>query len=66
MARKTLMTNVSYDTQRSCYYAVLYTYDGGSRACRHTRCFPTLEQAVQARDANRITAVWRWIRRPRD
>lgn len=55
MARKTLMTNVSYDTQRSCYYAVLYTYDGGSRACRHTRCFPTLEQAVQARDANRIT-----------
>ena len=55
MARKTLMTNVSYDTKRNCYYAVLYTYGENNRACRHTRCFPTLEQALQARDVNRIT-----------
>lgn len=55
MARKTLMTNISYDTLRSCYYAVLYSYDANNVAHRHTRCFPTLEEAVQARDANRIT-----------
>ncbi len=55
MARKTLMTNVSYDTKRNRYYAILYTYDEDNKPCRHTRCFSTLEEAVQARDVNRIT-----------
>ena len=45
MPRKTIMTNIAYDTQRRCYYATLY---GGGKSGRRVRCYPTLEQAVQA------------------
>lgn len=55
MARKTLMTNVSYDTQRNCYYAILYTCGRDGKRRRHTHCYPTLAEAVYARDSNRAT-----------
>lgn len=49
MPRKTIMTNIAYDTQRHSYYATLYSGKGGDGTRRRTvRCYPTLEMAVQA------------------
>lgn len=49
MPRKTIMTNIAYDTQRRSYYVSMY--GGRSKTgqfCRTVRCYPTLDQAVQA------------------
>lgn len=51
MSRKTILPNISYDTQRRCYYAAMYVKDKkGGKPRRTTRCFPTLELAIQALD----------------
>ena len=51
MSRKTILPNISYDTQRRCYYAAMYVKDKkGGTPRRTTRCFPTLELAIQALD----------------
>ena len=49
MPRKTILPNIAYDTQRRSYYVTLYSgrsKRGGYR--RAVRCYPTLDQAVQA------------------
>ena len=49
MSRKTIMTNIAYDTQRRCFYVTLYSGAAGTqKASRTVRCYPTLEQAIQA------------------
>lgn len=51
MSRKTILPNISYDTQRRCYYAAMYVKDKkDGKPRRTTRCFPTLELAIQALD----------------
>lgn len=49
MSRKTIMTNIAYDTQRRSYYVTLRSSSPRGGAPRRTvRCYPTLEQAAQA------------------
>ncbi|MBD5161249.1 MAG: site-specific integrase [Oscillibacter sp.] len=51
MSRKTILPNISYDTQRRSYYVTIRRPappDGAPR--RTTRCYPTLELAIQALD----------------
>ena len=49
MSRDTIMTNIAYDTQRRCFYVTLYSGAAGTqKASRTVRCYPTLEQAIQA------------------
>ena len=51
MSRKTILPNISYDTQRRSYYVAMYVKDKkGEKPRRTTRCFPTLELAIQALD----------------
>ena len=49
MSRKTIMTNIAYDTERRSFYVTMHSKpreDGSTK--RMVRCYPTLEQAVQA------------------
>ncbi len=49
MSRKTIMTNIAYDTKRRSFYVTMRSKplaDGSTK--RMVRCYPTLEQAVQA------------------
>ena len=46
MARKTLMTNIAYDTERSCFYVTLRSRKGRKGpSTRTVRCCATLEEA---------------------
>ena len=48
MSRKTILPNISYDTQRRSYYVAMYVKDKkGEKPRRTTRCFPTLELAMR-------------------
>lgn len=51
MPRKTIVPNIAYDTQRRTYYVTMRSRskDGGPSR-RTVRCYPTLEQAMQALD----------------
>lgn len=49
MSRKTIMTNIAYDTERRSFYVTMRSKplaDGSTK--RMVRCYPTLEQAIQA------------------
>lgn len=49
MSRRTIMPNIAYDSQRHSFYVTMRTRpqkDGATR--RIVRCYPTLEEAVQA------------------
>lgn len=49
MPRKTIITNIAYDTNRHSYYVTMYSgrsKDG--KICRTVHCYPTMEQARQA------------------
>ena len=49
MPRKTIMTNIAYDTERHSYYVTLYSGQSKAGKIRRTvRCYPTMEQAIQA------------------
>ena len=49
MSRKTIMPNISYDTQRHSFYVTMRVATGpGSASRRVTRCYATLERAMQA------------------
>ena len=49
MPRKTITTNIAFDTQRRSYYVTMYSGRSKKGKCRRSvRCFPTLDQAVQA------------------
>lgn len=49
MPRKTIMTNIAYDTQRRSYYVTMYSGQSKTGKIRRTvRCYPDLEQAIQA------------------
>lgn len=49
MPRKTIMTNIAYDTQRRSYYVTMYSGQSKTGKIRRTvRCYPNLEQAIQA------------------
>ena len=46
MPRKTIMTNIAYDTERHSYYVTLYSGQSKAGKIRRTvRCYPTMEQA---------------------
>ena len=46
MARKTLMKNIAYDTERRCFYVTLWSKKGRKGPAKRTvRCVPTLEEA---------------------
>ena len=51
MSRKTIMPNIAYDTQRRTYYVTMRARPrGGGAPERAVRCYPTLEEAIQALD----------------
>lgn len=51
MPRKTIMPNIAYDTQRRSYYVTMRARPrGGGAPERAVRCYPTLEEAIQALD----------------
>lgn len=51
MSRKTIMTNIAYDTQRRSFYVTMRGRSPKDGTVRRTvRCYPTLEQAMQALD----------------
>ena len=48
MARKTIMPNIAYDTQRRSFYVTLRGAPGPEGVPRRVvRCYPTLERALQ-------------------
>ena len=48
MARKTIMPNIAYDTQRRSFYVTLRGAPGPEGVPRRmVRCYPTLERARQ-------------------
>ena len=52
MARKTIMPNIAYDTQRRSFYVTLRGAPGPEGVPRRVvRCYPTLERALQVLDA---------------
>ena len=51
MSRKTILPNISYDSQRHSYYVTMRSKPKRNEpAKRVCRCYPTLELAIQARD----------------
>ena len=51
MSRKTILPNIAYDTQRRSYYVTMRARPrGGGAPERAVRCYPTLEEAIQALD----------------
>jgi len=51
MSRKNVLPNIAYDDLRRCYYVTMRLRPkGGGEPRRTARCYPTLEQAIQARD----------------
>lgn len=51
MSRKTIQPNIAYDTERRSYYVTIrHPATANAPARRTVRCYPTLEQAIQALD----------------
>lgn len=53
MSRKTIMTNIAYDSERNSFYVTLRSKPGPTGAAKRVvKCYPTLEQAMQALDGH--------------
>ena len=58
MSRKSIRPNIAYDTQRHCYYVTFRTRPPeGGPAHRISRCYPTMELAIQALDSHNAHRV---------
>ena len=58
MSRKSIRPNIAYDTQRRCFYVTFRTRPReGGPAKRKTKCYPTMELAIQALDSHNAKRV---------
>lgn len=51
MSRKSIIPNIAYDTLRRSFYVTMRTRAQDGTVRRVTRCYPTMERAIQALDS---------------